>query len=131
MFSLCSTKMEYSTIYSELNKNQQKAVDTIEGCVMVVAGPGTGKTQVLGARVASILTTTDASPENIICLTFTEAATVALRLRLVKFIGSEAYRVNIFTYHGFCNMVIQENKDLFGIQDIDPVSTFSYSSKID
>jgi len=122
MFSLCSTKMEYSTIYSELNKNQQKAVDTIEGCVMVVAGPGTGKTQVLGARVASILTTTDASPENIICLTFTEAATVALRLRLVKFLGSGAYRVNIYTYHGFCNTVIQENKDLFGIQDIDPVS---------
>jgi DNA helicase-2/ATP-dependent DNA helicase PcrA len=114
--------MDYSTIYSKLNINQQKAVDRIEGCVMVVAGPGTGKTQVLGARVASILQKTDAQPENIVCLTFTEAATIALRQRLNQFIGSDSYKVNIYTYHGFCNTVIQENKDLFGIQDVDPIS---------
>ena len=114
--------MTFEEVYSKLNPNQRKAVDTIEGSVMVVAGPGTGKTQVLGARVASIVKNTDTSPENILCLTFTEAATTALRLRLNQFMGSQSYKVNVYTYHGFCNTVIQENKDLFGIQDLDPVS---------
>lgn len=108
--------------YQKLNASQKLAVDEIEGCVMVVAGPGTGKTQVLGARIANILLNTDTNPENILCLTFTEAATVALRKRLIKFIGSIAYRVNIHTYHGFCNTVIQENKDLFGNDSLKPIS---------
>ena len=114
--------MSFEKVYKQLNSSQKRAVDTIEGSVMVVAGPGTGKTQVLGARVASILKHTDTAAESIICLTFTEAATTALRKRLYEFIGSESYKVNIYTYHGFCNTVIQENKDLFGIQDLDPVS---------
>ena len=112
----------YQDAYNLLNANQRMAVDTTEGVLMVVAGPGTGKTQVLGARVASILQNTDASPENILCLTFTEAATTALRKRLYEFIGSVAYKVNVSTYHGFCNNVIQENKDYFGIQDLDAIS---------
>lgn len=113
---------KFEEAYNTLNPNQKQAVDAIEGCVMVVAGPGTGKTQVLGARVAKILQETDARPDNILCLTFTDAATVALRNRLNEFIGAEAYRVGIYTYHAFCNMVIQENKDLFGIQDLEPLS---------
>ena len=114
--------MTFDLIYNQLNTNQKTAVDTTEGCVMVVAGPGTGKTQVLGARVANILKKTDTNPENILCLTFTEAATTALRQRLNSFIGSASYKVNVSTYHGFCNSVIQENKDIFGIQDLDPIS---------
>lgn len=114
--------LNYQEAYNLLNANQREAVDCTEGALMVVAGPGTGKTQVLGARVASILLNTDASPENILCLTFTEAATTALRKRLYEFIGSIAYKVNVSTYHGFCNNVIQENKDYFGIQDLDAVS---------
>ncbi len=114
--------MKMEELINSLNKNQKEAVEAIDGCVMVVAGPGTGKTQVLGARVAHILKTTDTNAENILCLTFTEAATVALRNRLYQFVGSESHKVNIYTYHGFCNTVIQENKDLFGIQDLKPIS---------
>ena len=114
--------MTFEEVYRNLNSNQKIAVNSIEGSVMVVAGPGTGKTQVLGARVANIIKKTDTSAENILCLTFTEAATTALRLRLNQFMGSESYKVNVYTYHGFCNTVIQENKDLFGIQDLDPIS---------
>jgi len=114
--------MTFEEVYQELNPNQKIAVDTTEGTVMVVAGPGTGKTQVLGARIASILKRTDVNPENILCLTFTEAATTALRKRLNQFMGAESYKVSVYTYHGFCNTVIQENRDLFGIQDLDPVS---------
>lgn len=114
--------MTFEEVYQQLNPNQKIAVDTTEGTVMVVAGPGTGKTQVLGARIASILKRTDVNPENILCLTFTEAATTALRKRLNQFMGAESYKVSVYTYHGFCNTVIQENRDLFGIQDLDPVS---------
>ena len=114
--------MDFDALYQSLNVNQKKAVDTIEGAVMVVAGPGTGKTQVLGTRVASILQNTDTQAENILCLTFTEAATSELRNRLSTIIGAESYKVNIYTYHGFCNMVIQENKDVFGIQHLDPIA---------
>jgi DNA helicase-2/ATP-dependent DNA helicase PcrA len=117
-----ATMSTFQEAYTKLNANQKNAVDAIEGCVMVVAGPGTGKTQVLGARVAKILQETDVKPNNILCLTFTDAATVALRNRLNQFIGAEAYRVGIYTYHAFCNMVIQENKDVFGIQDLEPLS---------
>ena len=113
---------DYDSLYSGLNTQQKLAVDSVEGCVMVVAGPGTGKTQVLGARVANILNVTDSYPENILCLTFTEAAATALRNRLYSFIGAASHRVNIQTYHGFSNQVIQENKDLFGLHDLSPVS---------
>ena len=51
--------------YKKLNEQQRKAVDTIEGPVMVIAGPGTGKTQILAARIGKILLETDASPENL------------------------------------------------------------------
>ena len=114
--------MDFRKVYEELNDNQKVAVDSINGSVMVVAVPGTGKTQVLGARIASILNNTDTHAENILCLTFTEAATSELRNRLNSMIGSESYKVGIYTYHGFCNMIIQENKDIFGIQHLDPIS---------
>ena len=80
--------MDFETLYKSLNAGQRKAVDAVDGTVMVVAGPGTGKTQVLGARVANILRITDAYASNILCLTFTEAATIALRNRLYSFIGT-------------------------------------------
>ena len=114
--------MDYKKAYERLNTNQKTAVDTIDGTVMVVAGPGTGKTQVLGARIANILKKTDTKAENILCLTFTEAATSELRNRINSMIGSESYKVGIYTYHGFCNMVIQDNKDVFGVQHLDPIS---------
>ena len=59
--------------YDRLNVNQRQAVDIIEGPVMVIAGPGTGKTQILACRIAKILLETDATPGNILCLTFTDA----------------------------------------------------------
>ena len=98
------------------------AVDTIEGPVMVIAGPGTGKTQILAARIGKILIETDASPENILCLTYTDAGVVAMRKRLLGFIGPDAYKVNIYTFHAFCNDIIQENLSLFERTVLDPIS---------
>jgi DNA helicase II / ATP-dependent DNA helicase PcrA len=108
--------------YLKLNEQQRKAVDTIEGPVMVIAGPGTGKTQILGARIAKILVETDVLPENILCLTYTDAGVVAMRRRLLGFIGADAYKTGIYTFHAFCNEVIQENLSLFEKSTLDPIS---------
>jgi DNA helicase-2/ATP-dependent DNA helicase PcrA len=80
---------------------------------MVVAGPGTGKTQVLGLRVANILSSRDISPNNILCLTFTDAGAVNMRERLERFIGADAYRVGIYTFHAFCNATIGRYPEYF------------------
>ena len=108
--------------YERLNEKQRIAVDTIEGPVMVIAGPGTGKTQILASRIGKILLETDAQPENILCLTYTDAGVVAMRKRLLQFIGPDAYKVNIYTFHAFCNDVIQDNLSLFEKTALDPVS---------
>ena len=108
--------------YKKLNPQQQAAVDTIEGPVMVIAGPGTGKTQILAARIGKILLDTDAQPQNILCLTYTDAGAIAMRRRLQQFIGADAYKVNIYTFHAFCNDVIQDNLSLFEKNSLDAVS---------
>ena len=114
-----------------LNDGQLKAVQTMEGPVMVIAGPGTGKTQVIAARIGNILLHTDTQPQNILCLTYTEAATIAMRNRLIKFIGPTAYNIQIFTFHAFCNIVIQDNLRYFGgirelqvINDLEEIEVF-------
>jgi len=108
--------------YQRLNEQQQLAVDTTEGPVMVIAGPGTGKTQILAARIGKILLDTDVYPQNVLCLTYTDAGTIAMRRRLLSFIGPDAYKVNIYTFHGFCNDIIQENLPLFEKTALDPIS---------
>ncbi len=106
-------KENFEDSYKKLNMGQKEAVDSLEGPVMVIAGPGTGKTQILSLRVANILKKTDTPPDAILALTFTESGVHSMRKRLVSIIGSEAYRVNIFTFHGFCNNVIKTYPEEF------------------
>src|SRR6266550_9002543 len=113
---------KFTEEYNRLNEKQRLAVDSIEGPVMVIAGPGTGKTQILASRIGKILLETDIFPQNILCLTYTDAGVVAMRKRLLQFIGPDAYKVNIYTFHAFCNEVIQENLSLFEKTALDPVS---------
>ncbi|MDX1476533.1 MAG: ATP-dependent DNA helicase [Saprospiraceae bacterium] len=112
--------------YQELegrNPEQQQAIQTIEGPVMVIAGPGTGKTDVLGLRIGYILEQTQTAIHNVLCLTYTEAGAMEMRRRLTRYIGPTAYNGQIFTFHGFCNMVIHEHLDRFGVyRDAQPAS---------
>lgn len=105
--------MEFETRYKKLNDHQREAVDTIDGPVMVVAGPGTGKTELLSMRAANILKKTDTLPENILCLTFTESGAAAMRERLVTIIGTAAYKVAIHTFHSFGSEIISQNREHF------------------
>lgn len=112
----------YQNEYTKLNAAQKEAVDTIEGPVMVIAGPGTGKTQILAIRIGKILLETDTLPQNILCMTYTDSGAVAMRKRLLRIIGPDAYKVNIHTYHSFCNQVIQDNLAYFEKNSLDPIS---------
>lgn len=109
-------------IYASLNAAQLHAVEATEGPVMVVAGPGTGKTQILSARIAKIIEEGRAEPNEILCLTYTEAGTVAMRKRLLQMIGTVAYKIHIHTFHSFCNKIIQENLSQFGTMNLDLIS---------
>jgi DNA helicase II / ATP-dependent DNA helicase PcrA len=80
---------------------------------MVIAGPGTGKTQVLTLRIANILQKTDTNPHNILALTFTEAATRTMKKRLIDLIGTTGYSIRIQTFHGFCQEVISSHPEYF------------------
>ncbi len=122
MISKLEQAKAFEAVYEGLNEQQKIAVNTIEGPVMVIAGPGTGKTQILGARIGKILLETDTAPENILCLTYTDAGAIAMRKRLVSFIGTSAYKVNISTFHSFCNDIIQDNLSLFDKTSLDPIS---------
>ena len=105
-----------------LNPDQRRAVDHFEGPMLVIAGPGTGKTQILAARIGRVLLETDTLPENILCLTFTDAGVLAMRDRLLQFIGPAAHRVHLATFHSFCNGIIQDNLEYFGRYNLEPLS---------
>ena len=101
--------------YKKLNPKQKEAVDTIDGPAMVVAGPGTGKTQVLALRIANILKKTDVKANGVLCLTFTNSAVDAMQERLVRYIGDTGEKVNVFTFHSFGMKIIEEHFKVLGL----------------
>ena len=103
----------FEATYKTLNAEQKKAVDIIEGPVMVVAGPGTGKTQILPLRIANILRETQAKPENILAITFTDAGVKAMRQRLKSLIGEAAFDVRISTFHAFADNLIRQYPEAY------------------
>ncbi|MDD5041802.1 MAG: ATP-dependent DNA helicase [Candidatus Peribacteraceae bacterium] len=120
--------------FASLNEGQKRAVETIEGPVMVVAGPGTGKTEVVGMRVAHILKKTHARPGNILCLTFSVSAATEMRERLRGLIGSDAYGVTVRNFHGFCADLIAEHPLVFdawsAMEPISDVERYRQVNKI-
>ncbi len=107
---------EFEIAYNKLNKAQLDAVDTLDGPVMVVAGPGTGKTQILALRIGNILKKTDTSPDSILCLTFTNSGVSAMRERLDKYIGSRSKDVIISTFHSFAYNLIEKHYELLDFE---------------
>jgi len=102
----------FDEAYKNLNKAQLEAVETIDGPVMVVAGPGTGKTQILALRIGNILKKTDTTPDSILCLTFTNSGVGAMRKRLDDYIGSDSRKVTISTFHAFAIGLVEKHYEL-------------------
>ncbi|MEX2052575.1 MAG: ATP-dependent DNA helicase [Candidatus Paceibacterota bacterium] len=103
--------------YKKLNSAQKDAVNSLEGPIMVVAGPGTGKTQVLALRIANILEKTDIKVDGILCLTFTNSGVEAMKDRLRCYIGEAGNEVNVFTFHGFGMKIIGEHYKVLGLNE--------------
>ncbi len=107
------SESSFISLYGKLNKKQKEAVDAIEGPVMVIAGPGTGKTTILTLRIANILKRTDTPAHGILAITYTDAGVKAMRQKLHGIIGSRAHEVNIHTFHSFAVAMISEYHDHF------------------
>lgn len=107
----------FDKAFHALNEQQKQAVRTIEGPVMVVAGPGTGKTQILALRIATILRETDAGAGGILCLTFTNAGVVAMKKRLRAYIGADAEKVKVKTFHSFAEELLETYFSVVGFSE--------------
>lgn len=99
-----------------LNSKQKEAVEAIDGPVMVVAGPGTGKTQILSLRIGNILKKTDTPAEGILCLTFTNSGVEAMKNRLEKYIGKRGQEVHVSTFHSFAIGLIERYYDFLDFE---------------
>ncbi|MEI6022442.1 MAG: ATP-dependent DNA helicase [bacterium] len=104
----------FQTKYKALNIEQKAAVDALDGPVMVIAGPGTGKTEVLAIRIANILDKTDTPAHAVLCLTFTRSGVFAMKKRLESYIGLRAREVEINTFHSFAQNLVQKHYELVG-----------------
>ena len=102
---------DYSLFYKELNEQQRLVVDTIDGPLLVLAGPGTGKTQILSLRAAAILKAGGLEPGNILIVTYTNSAAREMKERLARIIGPEGYEIEAATFHSFANSIIQESEE--------------------
>ncbi|CAN5721578.1 hypothetical protein BH11PAT2_BH11PAT2_09260 [soil metagenome] len=113
--ALVKTSPEFEAGYAKLNPAQKEAVDIVEGPVMVIAGPGTGKTHILTLRIANILRLTqNTGPENILVLTFTDSAARTVGKRLAGLIGDEtARKVGTYTFHSFAEHIMKEHPEAF------------------
>jgi len=108
--------MDCQFLLKDLDRDQVEAVTATEGPLLVVAGPGSGKTRVITYRFAYIVLSGKASPDEVLCVTFTNKAAEEMRNRIITLIGGDkAKNWWIKTFHSFGLSVIRENYDLFGL----------------
>ncbi|HUY35462.1 MAG TPA: ATP-dependent helicase [Pirellulales bacterium] len=107
---------EYETAWSRLNATQRSAADWDEGPLLVLAGPGSGKTRVLTCRVSRILDETKDKAFRILGLTFTNKAADEMRARVMQFVPGEEHRLFLGTFHSFCADVLRQHGTHLGIR---------------
>ncbi len=125
--------VETHPLFDTLNASQREAVLELEGPVLVVAGPGTGKTRTLTVRLAYLLRACEALPASLLAVTFTTRAAREMRERLEQAVGDTAHQVCLGTFHSFCLQLLRDKGDClelpkdFGVCDRrDQVSTMQY-----
>jgi len=99
----------------ELNNMQLKAVEHIDGPMLVLAGAGSGKTKVLTSRIASLIEN-GVSPYNILAITFTNKAAKEMKDRVTNLIGKDAFNIQISTFHSLGLKILKENYSLLGYE---------------
>jgi len=106
---LFSTKTLTNPV-EELNNEQLKATQHFSGPLIIIAGPGTGKTKTLTCRIANLIKNKNVKPENILALTFTNKAANEMKERLLNLLNDKAIvtKIQISTFHGFGFSVIKK-----------------------
>lgn len=99
-----------------LNDNQRKAVEWNDGPMLVLAGPGAGKTRVLTTRVARLIQETPDKRFRVLALTFTTKAAEEMRGRVAQLLGPNMRRARLTTFHGFATDVLRQHGSHLGLR---------------
>jgi DNA helicase-2/ATP-dependent DNA helicase PcrA len=111
-----STDVESSGLMGGLNPQQREAVLCTDSSLIIVAGPGTGKTRTLTHRMAYLIAEKGVAPENLLAITFTNKAAEEMAQRLHTLLGAEVtMRMIIKTFHAVCAIILRENWENIGL----------------
>lgn len=128
------TPQKYNMLFGQLSECQREIISDKESrCIVVAAGPGSGKTRVLVHKLASLLLLEDVKHEQLLMLTFSRAAATEFKQRLMKIIGNAAHYVEITTFHAYCfdlmgrignledaNNVVAQAAEMISRGDVEP-----------
>jgi ATP-dependent DNA helicase RecQ len=113
------TPTKYRQLFGQLSKRQKDIISDKESrCIIVAAGPGSGKTKVLVHKLASLLLLEDVKHEQLLMLTFSRAATTEFKQRLMGLIGNAAHFVEIKTFHSYCFDLLGRIGNLDDVGDV-------------
>ncbi|MBM4446346.1 MAG: AAA family ATPase [Chloroflexi bacterium] len=102
-------------VLAELNPDQKKAVETIDGPLLIVAGPGSGKTRVITHRIAYLIKVCGINPHRIMAVTFTNKAAREMAERLGKLLGQTADALTLGTFHAICARILRQEGKAIGL----------------
>jgi len=106
--------MDFNKIIQGLNPEQQKAVKTTEGPLLIMAGAGSGKTRVLTHRIAYLIEEKGVKPDNILAITFTNKAAREMKERIHLMLGEKSEQIWISTFHSMCVRILRREIDRIG-----------------
>ncbi len=102
-------------VLEDLNEAQRRAVQIPGGALLILAGPGSGKTRVIAHRIAYLVRERDVPPWRILAVTFTNKAASEMRERVERLLGSDALDVSVGTFHSFCARVLRRDGEAIGV----------------